>query len=113
MHAIGIMSPIPLRTAADIGALIKDRRRALRLDQADLARTVGVSRLWVSQIERGKPGASLALILRAFAALGIELTGNPLQQGILPGAPHSAVAPPIVTPDINAIVADARLKGRR
>ena len=106
------MPPVHLRTPADIGALIKDRRRTLRLDQADLARNIGVSRLWVSQIERGKPGASLALILRAFAALGVELTGNPLRQDGIPDAPHSSVVRPVVTPDINAIVADARLKGR-
>jgi len=112
MYSIDGMSQIQLRTPADIGALIKDRRRMLRLDQADLAQRIGVSRLWVSQIERGKPGASLALILRAFAALGIELTGHPVPQDGLADAPHSSTPRRIVTPDINAIIADARLKDR-
>lgn len=68
------MAQIMLRTPADIGALIKDRRRALGLDQAELAVRIDVGRLWVNQVERGKPGASLGLVLRALAALGLELS---------------------------------------
>ena len=65
---------ITLRTPADIGALIKDRRRTLGLDQAELATRIGVGRLWVNQVERGKPGASLGLVLRALAVVGLELS---------------------------------------
>lgn len=79
----------------------------LRMDQADLAQQIGVSRLWVSQIEHGKPGASLALVLRALAALGIELAGNAMEE-----AGGQGDAFPILTPDIDGIVADARRKER-
>jgi HTH-type transcriptional regulator / antitoxin HipB len=103
------MADIPLPTPAAVGALIKDRRRALGLDQADLAAQIGVSRLWVNQVERGKPGASLGLVLRALAALGVELSGSGFDK--LGGKRPSAVAP-IVSPDINAVVADARRKHR-
>jgi y4mF family transcriptional regulator len=72
--AIAYMVQIFLRTPADIGALIKDRRRAIGLDQAELAARIGVGRLWVNQVERGKPGASLGLVLRTLAALGLELS---------------------------------------
>jgi HTH-type transcriptional regulator / antitoxin HipB len=50
--AITYMVQITLRTPADVGALIKDRRRSLGLDQAELAERIGVARLWVNQVER-------------------------------------------------------------
>jgi HTH-type transcriptional regulator/antitoxin HipB len=105
--AIAYMDGISLRTPAAIGALIKDRRRKLGLDQADLAAQIGVSRLWVNQVERGKPGASLGLVLRALGALGVELRGTSYEEA--DGKPQSAVAP-IVTPDIDAVIAAARSK---
>ena len=37
---------------------------------------IGVSRLWVNQVEKGKPGASLGLVLRALDSLGVTLTGD-------------------------------------
>ncbi len=104
------MEEIPLHTPAAIGALIRDRRRALGLDQAELAARIGVSRLWVNQIERGKPGAGLGLVLRALAALGVVLSGRSCGTE---GRDRPAAVEPIVTPDINAIIADARRKDRR
>ncbi len=106
---IDYMTTITLRTPADIGALIKDRRRALGLDQADLADRIGVSRLWVNQVERGKPGASLGLILRALAAVGVELTGDALGKE---GSKRPSDGDPVASPDINAIVAGTRRKDR-
>lgn len=103
MKAIAFMAAIPLRTPADIGALIRDRRRVLGLDQADLAGLIGVSRLWISQIERGKPGASLGLVLRALAAVGVDLSGvsDRDPDRLSPGAPGNPS-------DISAILANAR-----
>jgi HTH-type transcriptional regulator/antitoxin HipB len=96
-----------LRTPTDIGALIKDRRRVLGLDQADLANQVGVSRLWINQVERGKPGANLGRILRTLMALGIELTGD------TPGETPKDKPAYVSVPDIDAIVEAARDKRRR
>lgn len=98
---------IVLRTPADIGALLRDRRKALGLDQADLAGRIGVSRLWVNQVERGKPGASVGLVLRALAAVGVNLTAA---SG---GAPDRPAAEPVDAPDINAVIEAARRKDRR
>lgn len=98
------MTRIVLRTPADIGALIKDRRRALALDQAELAERIGVSRLWINQVERGKPGAGLGLILRALAAVGVEIAGEASD------GKNRSDATPVVTPDIDAIIAGARRK---
>ena len=44
-----------VRTPADLGAVIRDRRKQLKLDQAALAKQIGVSRQWVIEIERGHP----------------------------------------------------------
>jgi y4mF family transcriptional regulator len=67
------MTNVVVKTPNDIGTLIRARRRSLGLSQAELASKLGTSRLWITEIERGKPRASLVLILRALAALGLEL----------------------------------------
>ncbi len=62
-----------VRTPADLGAVIRDRRRQLKLDQAGFAQKIGVSRKWVIEIERGHPRAELGLVLRALDALDLHL----------------------------------------
>jgi HTH-type transcriptional regulator/antitoxin HipB len=62
-----------LRTPADFGAAIRDRRLRADLTQAALAHKVGVGRQWIVEVEKGKPGAPLALILRTLDALNIIL----------------------------------------
>lgn len=70
-----------VRTAGDLGKLIRGRRRALGLGQKELADRVGVSRLWIIEFERGKPRAEVGLVLRTLNALGLELdiTEEPAQ----------------------------------
>jgi HTH-type transcriptional regulator / antitoxin HipB len=63
-----------IRTPADLGTLIRRTRKELRLDQSTLANKIGVSRLWLVEIEKGKPRAEIGLILRALDALDINLT---------------------------------------
>jgi y4mF family transcriptional regulator len=101
MYAIGYMK-LALRTTADIGALIRDRRKALGLDQSALADQIGVGRLWINQIEKGKPGASLGLVLRALAALGVDLSATTGDE------PNDLGRQPIDTPDINAVIEAAK-----
>jgi len=67
------MAQTPLRTAADVAAIVKARRRALGLDQAELAERARVSRLWVSEVENGKTGAGIGRILRTFNVLGLTI----------------------------------------
>jgi HTH-type transcriptional regulator/antitoxin HipB len=62
-----------VRTPADLGAVIRDRRKQLKLDQAALAKRIGVSRQWVIQVEHGHRRAELGLVLRALDALNIQL----------------------------------------
>jgi y4mF family transcriptional regulator len=87
------------RTPADLGAVIRDRRKQLALDQAALARKIGVSRQWIIEIERGHPRAELGLVLRALDALDIRLDASIDQiKRRRPGAI-----------DIDAIVAKAKI----
>jgi y4mF family transcriptional regulator len=62
-----------VRTAVDLGAMIRERRRKLGLSQAALARQVGVGREWIIEVEKGKSAAPLKLLLRTLWALGLAL----------------------------------------
>ncbi len=63
-----------IRTATDLGAAIRDHRRRKGWDQQTLASHVGVSRQWIIDIERGKPGAGVGLVLRTLDALGMPIS---------------------------------------
>lgn len=89
-----------IRTPADLGAVIRDRRKRLKLDQSSLAKQIGVSRQWVIDIEHGHPRAELALVLRALDALGIPVDAGD-QQATSRAPARSGV-------DINAIVTKAK-----
>jgi HTH-type transcriptional regulator/antitoxin HipB len=102
------MSPvddmIPVRTPRDLGALIREHRGRLGLDQRALAERVGVSRQWIIEVERGKAGAAVGLLLRTLEALGVTLlvddAPSPARR-----ASRSVAAD---TPDVDAIVRRAR-----
>lgn len=89
-----------IRTPQDIGAILRQSRRKAGLDQAELARRVGVSRQWLVEVEGGKPRAEVGLILRVFNALGLSL-----QSGF---TPYPAGVAEDAGPDIDAIVDAAR-----
>lgn len=86
-----------IRTAADIGAVIRDHRKSLGISQVDLAKRAGVGRQWLVAVEHGKPGAELAMVLRVLNALHI-----PLMTGAQP--PDAASA----TIRLDDIIASAR-----
>jgi HTH-type transcriptional regulator/antitoxin HipB len=92
-----------VRTPKEIGALIRDRRKRLALDQSTLAKRAGVSRQWIIEAEHGKPRAAVGLILRTLDALGVKLAvdGQKPDRGNFP-------APP----DIDEIVQNARKRRR-
>ena len=89
-----------VRTPADLGAIIRDTRKQLKLDQATLAKRIGVSRQWVIEVEHGHPRAELALVLRALDALNVRLDAGTEQP-----APKRRASTGV---DINSIVANAR-----
>ena len=91
-----------IRTPIDLGALIRARRKALRLDQKTLAEKVGVSRQWIVDVEQGKPRLEIGLLLRTADALGIVLTVDKPTQG-------TSLAHPVI---LDSIV-DAARKRRK
>lgn len=93
-----------LKTPADLGNVIRQRRKALGWDQARLAQETGVSRQWIIDIEKGKPRAELQLVLRALNVLGIELDATARQAS----APTTTSSPALPLPDIDRIVESSR-----
>lgn len=54
-------------------AVARNRRITLKLSQQAVATLAGVSRKWVSDFERGKDSADLALVFRLLGALGLRV----------------------------------------
>jgi HTH-type transcriptional regulator/antitoxin HipB len=50
-----------IRTPSDLGALIREHRAKLGLDQLSLARKAGTSRKWLIEVESGKSRAEIGL----------------------------------------------------
>lgn len=100
-----------LQTPTELGTLLRGRRLALGLSQAELAARVGASRQWVVEVEAGKPRAELALVLRALAAVNLTLEAVVDEPSRTPRVTQKAPAvdsrwgEPV---DIDAIIARAR-----
>ena len=56
-----------------LGQVIRARRKALGLTQADAAMVCGVGTRFLAELERGKPTAQLGKTLQILAGLGLEL----------------------------------------
>lgn len=57
-----------------ISVAIAEGRKAAGLSQQALADRLGVSRKWVSELERGNPDAEVGLVIRALNETGAVLT---------------------------------------
>lgn len=62
-----------IRTAEDLGHLIRDQRKRQGLRQTDLAAIIGASHVFVGDVEKGKPTVQLGRVLRLLDELGLEL----------------------------------------
>lgn len=63
-----------VRTALELGAALRARRRAQNLTQAQVAQAAGVSRAFVSELERGaRAGAELSRVLAVVRALELSI----------------------------------------
>ena len=65
-----------IRTPKDIGLLIREARRRKSMTGAQLARQLGVSHSWLSEIENGKSTAEIGKVLQVmqFLELAIDVT---------------------------------------
>lgn len=69
-----------IRRPSELGAVIMTVRRTRGLSQAQLADRLGVSRIWLGQVERGKASPRLDLVLRVLNELQITLAENAIVQ---------------------------------
>jgi y4mF family transcriptional regulator len=61
------------QSAAEIGQIITTARRHHRMTQVELARALGTTQGWVSEVEQGKETAHIGKVLRALSHLGVRL----------------------------------------
>lgn len=96
-----------IRSPKALGALIKDRRQELGLNQAELAERAGTTRHWIIDVERGKPTVELARVLRTLEVLELELDVRPREKAPSSTSPQrESVAVPVI--DIDAIIQKAK-----
>lgn len=62
-----------MRSASDVGAAVRKKRKAEGLRQAEAAALCGVGTRFLSELENGKEAASLGKTLRVLHGLGIDL----------------------------------------
>ena len=66
-----------IRSAEDVGRLLRERRRAQGLSQEELALLAESHRNRIAEIEQGKPTERVTLLLRTLNELGLELVVRP------------------------------------
>lgn len=69
--------PRQICSAADLGKLVRARRKARKLSQGELAAAAGVGRRFVVELEQGKPSVELDKALRVAGQLRIRLAPDP------------------------------------
>ncbi len=55
------------------GEILRERRKALKMTQKELAETIGRERTYISRIEKGETDMQLSSFLRIASALGIAV----------------------------------------
>lgn len=66
--------PVVLRTAADIGQVVRAQRQSQGLRQIDLAGIGNTGNRLIVDIEKGKPTVQLQKVLDVLELLGLEVT---------------------------------------
>ncbi len=61
------------RSSADLGAIIRDRRKQLALTQLDLAGLSNSGNRFIVEVENGKPTVQFQKVLDLVQLLGLEL----------------------------------------
>ncbi len=66
-----------LRSAKDLGRIIRDERRRQGMTQADLAGLADVGVTFLSQLENGKDSAEIGKAIQVMTMLGIDIDASP------------------------------------
>lgn len=83
--------------AARFGALVRERRKALKMNQDDLALATGVGRRFIIDLEAGKPTCELGRSLVVASAVGLRifdlLSSSTREGALLPDLPDDEGLP--------------------
>ncbi|MBC2661150.1 helix-turn-helix transcriptional regulator [Novosphingobium flavum] len=63
----------PLTSIAELGMMVRDARKAMKMNQTEFAAHAGVGRRFVSELEGGKPSLEFDKVLACAAAAGVDL----------------------------------------
>lgn len=85
-----------VRTARELGVVVRRARRRLNMTQAELGERVGVTRQWVASVEGGKANPQLRALLVVGEVLGLvfELTATTASQVAAPPTSRRVPMPP-------------------
>ena len=67
---------MPIKTAKDLGDIVRATRKAQGLTQRQAAMTAGVGEKFLVRLEAGEPKCQLERALRVVRALGIRLNAD-------------------------------------
>lgn len=70
-------TPTQIRSAEDLGAIVRSVRKESGTDQVTAAGLAGVGARFLGDLERGKPNLRLGLVLRVLDRLGLEVWITP------------------------------------
>lgn len=62
-----------LTSIAELGRMVRDVRKAMKMNQAEFAAHAGVGRRFVSELEGGKPSLEFDKVLACASAAGVDL----------------------------------------
>lgn len=63
----------PLTSIAELGLMVRDARKAMKMNQTEFAAHAGVGRRFVSELEGGKPSLEFNKVIACAAAAGVDL----------------------------------------
>lgn len=70
-------APTRIKSASDLGNVVRETRKKAQLAQDSTADLVGVGPRFLGELERGKPSVRLALVLTVLERLGLEVWVSP------------------------------------
>jgi transcriptional regulator with XRE-family HTH domain len=80
-----------IRSAGDLGRLVKAERLRRNLTQGELASLHGTTQRWISMVESGKDATRLGAALRLLTTLGVELEPRPIHDATKPPSALSGI----------------------
>jgi len=100
----------PFSPMSDFGEQVRERRSKEGLNQKELAEKIGISRTYLSEIERGEAeNISFRVVEKIYEELGI---GEETEQDLPPSLQEFAEEEDLPPRDINAL-ASLELRGKR